>query len=869
MLPERFQQIEELYHAARESGAGERSALLARANPELRREVESLLAQRTGGEFLDQPPALNAVALLGRSPPSDLATGENLGPYRIEDKLGEGGMGTVYRAIDTRLDRPVAIKVTREQFSERFQFEARAISSLNHPNICTLYDVGPDYLVMELIKGESLSGRLKCGAIPVRTALVFASQMLSALVEAHAKGVIHRDLKPGNIMITKSGIKILDFGLAKPARSDALTVTGTVMGTPAYMAPEQRAAMPVDARADIYSFGCVLYEMLTGARIGGQRKPLPSRRLTAIVDRCLQDDPTKRWQSAAEMERQLSAITDISGWEGRDPATGARTRSVLEFRRPQLWAATCIAAACAVAVALAWQFGHVARASRSGDAAQRAAFAEPAPDVIRSANNPGTAINASVVTRVVPIPVKSIAVLPLENLSGDSENDYFGEGITEEILDALAKIPDLKVAARTSAFAFRSNHADMRTVGKVLGVATVLEGSVQKAGEKVRINVQLVDTHSGYQLWSEKYDRDATNIFAVEDGISNAIATSLRVNLSGGAGRVLAPRHAVDPRAHDFYLRGLGLLAARGPGIDDAVADFRRAVAIDPQYADAWGTLAEAEAQVPFYRPRALEDMLRRAQSSAQRAISLDPDTASAYVALGVVHVLRWQWTEADGDFSHALALAPNDAEAVNQHAQFLLTTGQLEPALREMERAQRLDPLSPVTGVLRGAILTAMHRFDEAEAQLDATMKLHPDFVYVHLREVLLFVDQRRYGQAAVQMRTAAKLDGVDPDAMELLVRGITDAALRAPAIGAWNKPTWRAPFQRDAILESMSLVWLGEKDRALDSLERNLVNRSSIQTQMLWDPGFDPIRKDPRFKAVLRKMGLPYRLRATTSPS
>ena len=293
---DRFQQIEALYHAAREKSAAERVALLSGVEPDVRREVESLLKQRSSGEFLDRPAIENAAeswdkeSVAGEPTLTAETVDMTLGPYRLQSRLGAGGMGTVYRAVDTRLGRAVAIKLTQEQFSERFEREARAISSLNHPNICTLYDVGPNYLVMELVDGETISARLKRGPLTIAEAVRYASQILAALAQAHERGVIHRDLKPGNIMIAKSGVKVLDFGLAKSAYDDSITASHMVMGTPAYMPPEQRDGKPTDARSDIYSFGCVLYEMLTGARVGSQKR-VPSRQLEKIVARCLEEKP--------------------------------------------------------------------------------------------------------------------------------------------------------------------------------------------------------------------------------------------------------------------------------------------------------------------------------------------------------------------------------------------------------------------------------------------------------------------------------------------------------------------------------------------------------------------------------------------------
>ena len=316
MSPERFRQIEKLYHAAREGTAEQRAAMLLEIDSELRREVELLLAQRTAPELLAGPGIQNAPGLLEDPTITSVEAGACLGPYRIESKIGEGGMGEVFRAIDTRLGREVAVKMTRDQFSTRFDREARAISSLNHPNICTLHDVGPNYLLMELVEGETIATLLKKGPLPRKKALLYASQILAALSEAHAKGIIHRDLKPGNIMIAKSGVKVLDFGLAKSEQDETVTASHMVIGTPAYMAPEQREGKPADGRSDIYSFGCVFYEMLTGGRIGAPRRRIPSRTLTKIVNRCLERDPERRWQAVGELERELLKFTaHSSSWK--------------------------------------------------------------------------------------------------------------------------------------------------------------------------------------------------------------------------------------------------------------------------------------------------------------------------------------------------------------------------------------------------------------------------------------------------------------------------------------------------------------------------------------------------------------------------
>jgi serine/threonine protein kinase/tetratricopeptide (TPR) repeat protein len=318
MTPERLRQIEDLFHAAREASADERTALLATVDPELRREVESLLARQSGQSPLDRPVAGASTQSL-EDEAAAVPKGTCLGPYRVESKLGEGGMGAVYRAIDTRLGRSVAIKIAHARFSARFEREARAIASLNHPNICILHDIGPNYLVMELVEGETVAVRLKKGPLPVEEAIRYARQIVAALEAAHEKGIIHRDLKPGNVMLTKSGAKILDFGLARLEGDRTLTAERLVMGTPAYMAPEQREGRVVDARADIYAFGWVFYEMLTGERVAYQRRRIRARKLETIVSRCLEEDPARRWQSAAELQRELATIPKAKS--GQNAAT--------------------------------------------------------------------------------------------------------------------------------------------------------------------------------------------------------------------------------------------------------------------------------------------------------------------------------------------------------------------------------------------------------------------------------------------------------------------------------------------------------------------------------------------------------------------
>ncbi|HJR15023.1 MAG TPA: hypothetical protein VJ833_14155 [Rhodanobacteraceae bacterium] len=466
----------------------------------------------------------------------------------------------------------------------------------------------------------------------------------------------------------------------------------------------------------------------------------------------------------------------------------------------------------------------------------------------------------------VVIPAKSVAVLPFVNMSGDSKNDYFSDGITEEILDALAQLPNLKVAARTSAFAFKGKAEDLRKVGDALDVATVLEGSVQKSGDEVRITAQLIDTRSGYHLWSEKYDRKLTSIFAVEDEISKAIADKLKVQLAGAGEQSLVAQKNIDPLAHDFYLRGLTLLAARS--VKEAAEAFQQAVAIDPGYAQGWAVLAEAEALLPAYTLTPAQASYARSLEAARHALALDPDTASAYVARGMVYDNQMRWADADSAFQRALALAPGDAEAMDQYAQFLYAVGQLEPALAEIDRALERDPLSGVSGSVRAQLLLALHRDDAALQQIESTLTAHPDGVFVHRSALWVYLVLHRYSEAERQARMASKLNGEDQDASGLLIRGIADAPMRERAIRILDTSPAMSGIRKDAFVHASFLLLLGERERALVALAGFVPNGESNTVQFLWNPALDPIRNDPRFKSVLKKIGLPYKPAAGAAP-
>jgi len=545
MTPEYFQQIEELYHAAREKSANERAALLSQVDPELRREVESLLAQRSGGEFLEQPAIQNAPELLGDETVTGIAVGTSLGPYRIESKLGQGGMGEVFRAVDTRLGRAVAIKIAQEQFIERFEREARAISSLNHPHICTLYDIGPNYLVMELVEGETIAARLKSGALPVKDALMYASQILAALEQAHEKRIIHRDLKPGNIMIAKSGVKVLDFGLAKSEQDVTLTVSHMAMGTPAYMSPEQREGKPADVRSDIYSFGCVLHEMLTGARVGSGRNSVASRRLQRAISRCLEEDPDRRWRSAAELERELFAIVAARSHEKRK--------------------ATPVVLATAFVLALGisgWLLlTHKTHALTDKDTIVLADFTNSTGDPLFD----GTL---------------------RQGLSVQLEQSPFLSLVSEDRVQQTLRMMSQPVDARLTPQLARE--VCQRTAS-----AAVLEGSIATLGSQFVLGLRAENCRTGKVLDDEMVQA------AKKEDVLNALS-QMASKFRAGVGESLVTVQQHDVPLEEATTSSLEALQAYSmgwqrnalAGNDAALFFFKRAVEIDPKFAMGYAALA-------------------------------------------------------------------------------------------------------------------------------------------------------------------------------------------------------------------------------------------------------------------------------------
>ena len=572
-----------------------------------------------------------------------LSAGEKLGPYEILAPIGKGGMGEVWKARDTRLDRVVAIKQLKGQHSARFQQEARAIAALNHPHICQIYDVGPDYLVLEYVEGAPVQG-----PIAPPEAVRVALQIASALEAAHTKKILHRDLKPGNILMSAAGAKLLDFGLAKLVADEDVTQTVGVSGTPLYMSPEQAEGKPLDTRSDVFSFGAVLYELLAGRRafdsLAAVLRDDPQSlgsvpvALQAIVTRCLRKNPAERFSSVVELRAALEVLTKLP-------------------------------------------------------AAQQ----------------------------------PSIAVLPFANMSGDKEQEYFSDGLAEEIINVLAHIPGLRVIARTSAFAFKGQNTDIRQIAEALGVTHVLEGSVRKSGKRVRVAGQLITAHDGSHIWSERFDRDMEDVFAIQDEIAEAIAAALKMRLSPHA---VARRHTPTLPAYEALLKARHYLLKWTPeSLPRGKQCYQEAIELDPQFASAHSELGLHYFVLASENQITAREAAVLMREEARTALQIDPSLAEAHAVLALVAVLEYDWKEAGRQFDLAMAQDPVPPMVRYFYGSFYLCPlARLPEALQQFELALREDPLNPVLRMTPGLCLLGAG--DAAgEAELLKVLELNENF--------------------------------------------------------------------------------------------------------------------------------------------
>jgi eukaryotic-like serine/threonine-protein kinase len=779
MTSQRLLQIEAVYNAARDLGPAGRRAFLAeacRADEELRREVDSLLEQEHREGVLEQPAIEVAEKLLNER--VRVGVGTQLGPYTVEAHLGSGGMGNVWKARDTRLNRAVAIKIPDTRFNARFEKEARAVSALNHPNICQIYDVGPDYLVLEYVDGKPLRGPLAA-----QETLRLAIQIAGAVEEAHGRGILHRDLKPANILVTARGTaKLLDFGLAKVTAGAESGVTDTfegVAGTAAYMSPEQASGSPLDERSDIFSFGAVFYEVLSGERafagdslgsvlsavMRDQPRPLScSPDLAGIVMRCLQKTPADRFRSMAEVRAALEAIS------------------------------------------------------------------------------------------LKPKDQPSVAVLPFANMSRDADDEYFSDGLADEIINLLARIPGLNVTARTSSFAFRGKEQDITRIAEVLRVRTILEGSVRRAGRRIRMTVQLIDAADGYHLWSERYDREMTDVFAMQDEIAAAVAGVLQVKLTG---KPDTRPHEPDVAAYDAFLKGVYHGHNVSPeGYARAEEYLSQAIVLDPHWALPHSALGIFYMSASYFGLRPLGEAVALARAEARQALELFPGEPAAHRVLGQIAAQHdYDWKEAEEQFRRARASESFHPGVRIAYALFyLLPLGRFEEAIEEQAQAIAQDPVNPLWRSLRAGTFFFAGMYERAVAAAREAIELG-DRSHIPIAvtaECHLY--QGRLAEAREMAEEGFRVAPWDALTNAILARLLTDAGERDRA-GELLARLSRMPSGGMMKYHLMG----SEIDAALDWYEKGIEQREPFAVQVASSVQLKPLRASSRWPRLAKMMNLP----------
>ena len=788
-----------------------------------------------------------------------LQAGDKLGPYEVVGLLGSGGMGEVYRARDPRLGREVAIKVLRDEIADRdrlrrFEQEARAAGALNHPNVLAVYDIGTHentpYVVSELLEGETLRAHLKGGALPARRALDYALQIAHGLAAAHDKGIVHRDLKPENVFVTKDGrVKILDFGLAKltrPGDSDrseepTVTVPGTVLGTVGYMSPEQVRGVEVDYRSDLFSFGAVLFEILSGQRAFRRdtavetmnailKEDAPalsgsssSPGLASIVGRCLDKNPDHRFQSTHDLALALEAASSGASSQPM-PVSGAG------------------------AVRGGWALRH-----------RRALLAGLAVVVL-------AAVGAYFYdARVAPPPaVTSVAVLPFENTGGDPDVEYLADGIAESLINRLARLSSLKVMARTTSFRFKGARVDPRQAGRELGVGAVLTGRVSLRGDTLIVGAELVDVAEGTQIWGERYDHSVSDLLVVQASIASEIANRLRVKLSGDERRELTGGETRSVEAYDLYLKGLHQWNRVDPvGLKNAEGYFERAIEADPAYALPHVGLANIYSTIGYMAMAPPQVIWPMVKAEATRALELDDRLAAAHAALGhAVLFFDWDFPAAKRSLDRALELDPEYAPTYHWLAHYWMTMGDMDKGLEESRRAVELAPLDMLIRGHELYFLAATRRRDELLERRRQAAEVNPDHWVLFTARGLAYLLEGKLPEAISELEQADTHSiGISLTLMDLGC-AYGRAGERDKALETIAELNDRGARGRYGVSVQTGVIYgsLGDKDRAFELLETGFAEHNPfllfLSTDWYW---FDEIRDDPRYADLIRRVGLP----------
>lgn len=863
MDAKRWQKIKGLFDAVVELAPDERELFLDNScgtDDSLRCEVEKLLASFEEAESFLEQPAVAEVADVIESRAEKLRKGINFKHYEIIEQIGEGGMGEVYLARDTSLNRKVALKLLAAHIIEdksrvsRFRQEAFATSTLNHPNIVTIYEIsehqGRDFIATEFIDGTTLRSVLQKKKLSVGEALDIALQVASALAAAHSAGIVHRDIKPENVMIREDGlVKVLDFGIAKYRPTEkgrkvlVETEIGEVIGTAAYMSPEQARGLEVDARTDVWSLGVILYEMIArklpfagktkSDRIAAilEREPEPltkiksevSPELEQIVSRALEKEKEKRYAEVAEMTDDLLHLRSISSDKNLSPLILPSARK--SAARQRFYLLVVFAAALLVFGVIGFAF---------------------------YLHSPGNTV-------LTADGKKSLAVLPFVNAAQDPDAEYLSDGITESIINNLSQLSDLKVMSRNSAFRFKNNQTDTRAIAAQLGVETLVTGDIRQLGDKFIINVRLIDGKDDSQIWGDQFVRTNADVIAAQNEIAQAVASNLRLKLTGFEQRQLAKRYTENVEAYQLYLRGRFHIFKLTPTeIQKGMSYFQQAIEIDPNYALAYAGLSDAYRSIALSGEALSTEIMPKAKAAANKALEIDERLVEAHTSLSsIIFWYDWDWRASENQLKRAFELNPNNADARLFYAYLLSNTGRHAEALMEAKRARELDPLSLVFNALEGQFLLHAGQTDEALDRLQKTFELDSNFGLAHSFASSAYIEKEMYEEAIARANSAKELNPVSSHPVAFLCYALVKSGKQAEArkdlerLLNLSKERYISPYDIALIYNAFD-----EREETFAWLERGFEGRDPRMTFLKVEPKWNNLRSEERFVSLFRRM-------------